>query len=77
MNKQYDDLLKSQAYLISHQQDLLDTAIKRNSSLIGALNECHIENQKLRLRLKGHEDGRLWTFIIGQFFPVRDGHKPK
>lgn len=72
----YVELIKSQAYMIQHQQDLLNNCIKRNADLVKVCNQVERENQTLRKKLKGHEDGKLWT-IIWAMLPTRDMIEPK
>ena len=72
----YVDLIKSQAYMIQHQQDLLNNCIKRNADLVKVCNQVERENQTLRKKLKGHEDGKLWT-LLWAMLPTRDMIEPK
>ena len=67
----FERLLKSQAYIIQHQQDLLDAAIKRNAALVTAYNELERENEALRKKVKAHEEGRLWTMFCS-LLPTRE-----
>ena len=70
------ELLKTQAYIIQHQQDLLNNCIRRNAELVKVCNQVERENQTLRKKLKGHEDGKLWT-LIWAMLPTRDMIEPK
>lgn len=44
----YGDLIKTQAYMIQHQQDLLNNYMKRNADLIQILNQYETENAELK-----------------------------
>ena len=70
-HKSYEQLVKSQAYIIQHQQDLLDAAINRNAALVTACNELERENKALWRKVKAHEEGRLWTMFCS-LLPTRE-----
>jgi hypothetical protein len=72
----YVELVKSQAYIIQHQQDLLNNCVRRNADLVKVCNQVERENQTLRKKLKGHEDGKLWT-LLWAILPTRDMIEPK
>lgn len=72
----YVELIKTQAYMIQHQQDLLNNCVRRNADLVKVCNQVERENQTLRKKLKGHEDGKLWT-LIWAILPTRDMIEPK
>jgi hypothetical protein len=72
----YVELVKTQAYIIQHQQDLLNNCVRRNADLVQACNQVERENQTLRKKLKGHEDGKLWT-LLWAMLPTRDMIEPK
>lgn len=76
MEKTLDQLLKSQAYIIQYQQDLLNNCVQRNADLVKVCNQVERENQTLRRKLKGHEEGKLWT-LIWTMLPTRDMIEPK
>ena len=69
-------LVKSQAYMIQHQQDLLNNCVRRNADLVKVCNQVERENQTVRKKLKGHEDGKFWT-LIWAMLPTRDMIEPK
>ena len=71
-----DELVRSQAYMLQHQQDLLNIAIKRNADLVAACNKIETENILLRKKLKGHEEGKLWT-LLWAILPTRDMVEPR
>ena len=70
------ELLKTQAYIIQHQQDLLNNCVRRNADLVKVRNQVERENQMLRKKLKGHEDGKLWS-LLWAMMPTRDMIEPK
>ena len=70
------ELVKAQAYIIQHQQDLLNNCVRRNADLVKVCNQVERENQTLRKKLKGHEDGKLWTLLCAMM-PRRDMIEPK
>ena len=72
----YVELIKTQAYMIQHQQDLLNNCVRRNADLVKVCNQVERENQTLRKKLKGHEDGKLWT-LLWAMLPTRDMIEPK
>ena len=71
MTKSSLELLKSQEYIINHQQDLLNNCVNRNADLVKVCNEIELENQTMRKKLKGYEEGKLWT-IISSMLPTRN-----
>ncbi len=76
MTKSSLELLKSQEYIINHQQDLLNNCVNRNADLVKVCNEIELENQTMRKKLKGYEEGKLWT-IISSMLPTRNMIEPK